>query len=486
MRIRTRMAPSPTGEFHIGGMRTLLFNYAWAKKNGGKFVLRIEDTDREREVEGAVDRILQVIKDYGLGWDEGPIVGGPHEPYIQSQRLEIYQKYAKQLVEQGHAYYCFCTKERLEELRQQQRDAKMPSTKYDKHCLSLTAEEVKDKLAKSVPSVIRLNVKADQTVGFTDAILGPVNFPTNDVDDQVLLKSDGFPTYHLAVVVDDHLMEINCVMRGLEWLASTPKHLLLYQAFGWELPTYAHLPLLKDKDATKKLSKRLGSVASVEFLREGYLPRALLNFLMLTGWHPSTDKELYSLEEFIKDFSIDRITSTDLVVFDREKLLWFNGYYIRNTQTHPLWHEIKSWAKKFDNTLNGVAMPDDFNFKVLDLVKDRMQTLNDFNMLTHYFYVPPVVDRIALETYTGSWDRTSDILRNFHQLFKSVSESDWNSPQLDKLAHEMLTQKEYQPKEAFMTLRLAVTAESSTPPIFDILGVLGKVDVLDRIFSAYK
>ncbi len=486
MKVRTRMAPSPTGEFHIGGMRTLLFNYAWAKKNNGQFILRIEDTDRERHVEGAVERILQVIRDYGLSWDEGPIVQGPYAPYVQSERLDIYKDHALKLIEQGDAYYCFCSKERLDELRQKQREAKQATTKYDKHCLGLSKEDINSKLDAKLPFVIRLNIRSDQTVTFVDQILGTISFPTNDIDDQVLLKSDGYPTYHLAVVVDDHLMHINYIMRGGEWLASTPKHLILYKAFGWDFPSYAHLPLLKDKDATKKLSKRLGSVAANEFLKDGYLPRAILNFLMLTGWHPATNKEVYSLEDFVKDFSVDRVTTTDLVVFDREKLIWFNAYYIRNTPLVPLWHEIKSWARKFEITLNGNVMPDEFNLKVLNLVKDRMQTLHEFNHLTSYFYVPAPIDVNKLLEFTNSSDRSIEILKNFENLFKEISETEWLSQNLDTQTHDLLKTHEYKPKEAFMTLRAAITGETTTPPIFDILAVLGKNDVLDRLFSAIQ
>jgi len=266
MNVRTRMAPSPTGEYHIGGMRTLLYNYAQAKKEGGQFILRIEDTDRERLVEGATDRSIQVIRDYGLDWDEGPLVEGPYAPYVQSKRLEIYRKYARQLIDSGHAYYCFCTKERLDKLREEQRAQGVSSTKYDKYCLRLSKEEVQKKLDGCEEYVIRLNVPKNEEVSFDDKILGHISFPTNDLDDQVLIKSDGFPTYHLAVVVDDYLMKINYIMRGMEWLPSTPKHILLYKAFGWELPIYAHLPLLKEQGDTKKLSKRMGSVAAVEFL----------------------------------------------------------------------------------------------------------------------------------------------------------------------------------------------------------------------------
>ncbi len=278
MNVRTRMAPSPTGEYHIGHIRTVLFNYAFAKAFKGKFIIRIEDTDRERFVEGAVDRILDVIKDYGLGWDEGPRIGGEFAPYVQSERLDLYKKYAIQLVNSGHAYYCFCTPERLDVLRKEQQEQKMPVTKYDKHCSHLSKDEISTRLTKGEQYVIRLKVPENTQIDFHDEVLGDLSINSNDIDDTVLLKSDGYPTYHLAVVIDDHLMHISHVMRGIDWLPSTPKHVLLYRAFGWESPKLIHLPNLKEKGDNKKLSKRFGSVFAISFLEEGYLPEALINF----------------------------------------------------------------------------------------------------------------------------------------------------------------------------------------------------------------
>ena len=479
MQVRTRMAPSPTGEYHIGHIRTVLYDYALARRYKGKFIIRIEDTDQARFIEGATDKILDVIKDYGLDWDEGPRVGGPHEPYFQSQRFDIYKKYAKELVEKGAAYYCFCTTERLEKIRQEQRDQKFPVTKYDRFCLKLSKEEIQNKLDDEISYVIRQKMPDNETILFHDEIHGDISVNSGDVDDQVLLKSDGFPTYQLAVVVDDHLMEITHILRGIDWIPSTPKHILLYRAFGWEVPKHAHLPNIKELDGAKKMSKRFGSVTALEFLQEGYLPRALINFLMFLGWNPGTEKEIYTLGEFIKDFSLDRLQKTDLVSFDREKLIWYNGHYIRSTESVPLWHEIKAWAKKFDLVLNGVDVSDEFNVKVLDSVKDRMKVLSDFNKLTHYFYNDPAVDYEKLVSYAGSEERSKEIIRSFIDLLESVS--DWNSKYLDEASHKMIGEKGYKPKEAFMTLRVATTGESATPPIFDILGLLGKEISLRRL-----
>ena len=481
MLMRTRMAPSPTGEIHIGSMRTLLYDYALAKKSGGKFILRIEDTDRERYVEGAVERTFEVIKDYGLSWDEGPEVGGPHKPYIQSERLDIYKKYALELVEKGKAYYCFCSKERLAEMREEQEKKGFPTTKYNKHCLGLSEEEIKKYLEEGKEYVIRLNVPKGEKINFKDEVLGDLSFPSDDIDDQVLLKSDGYPTYHLAVVVDDHLMEITHILRGMEWLSSTPKHILLFKAFGWGLPKFVHLPLLREADSTKKLSKRSGSVAAVDFLKDGYLPEALLNFLMFLGWNPGTEKEIYTLEEFIEDFSIEKVQKSDLVVFDRQKLLWFNGMYIRGLDVKELLEKLSDWGKKFDVKIN--SKDKDFDLRVLELIRERLRTLSEWNELTDYFYNEPEIDGELLNKYSGSEEKTKEIVTKYLELYESIDEKDWNFENLEKISHELLEKEGYKPKEAFMTLRVIVTGRSFSPPLFNTLEVLGKTNVVKRMSS---
>ncbi|OGU35790.1 MAG: glutamate--tRNA ligase, partial [Ignavibacteria bacterium GWA2_36_19] len=293
---RVRFAPSPTGYLHVGGLRTALYNYLFAKHNNGKFILRIEDTDRNRYVESAVDNLIKALKWAGLQYDEGPDIGGIFEPYIQSQRLEIYKKHTDELIAKGEAYYCFCTPERLKNLKEEQEKKKLPQTKYDKHCLNLSTSEIENNLSNKIPYVVRLNVLPDQKIIFCDAIRNRVEFDSNNVDDQVLIKSDGYPTYHLANVVDDHLMKITHVIRGEEWISSTPKHVLLYDAFGWERPTFAHLPLLLNPDRSK-LSKRQGDVAVEEYRDKGYLKEALINFVALLGWNAGDDREFYYLNE---------------------------------------------------------------------------------------------------------------------------------------------------------------------------------------------
>ena len=482
MTIRTRMAPSPTGEYHIGHIRTVLYNYAFAKKNKGNFLIRIEDTDRERFVEGATDRILNVINDYGISWDEGPRVGGPYGPYIQSERLDIYKKYALELIEKKKAYYCFCTAERLDEMRQKQKDAGSPTTKYDRHCLSLTESQISENLKNILPYVIRLKVPENEDISFHDEVLGDITINSNDVDDQVLLKSDGFPTYQLAVVIDDHLMNISHVMRGVDWVSSTPKHVLLYRAFGSEMPKHVHLPNLKELGGNKKLSKRFGSVAAIEFLQEGYLTEALLNFLMFLGWNPGTDKEIYTLDEFVSDFSLERLQKTDLVSFDREKLLWMNGYYIRSYTTDILLEKIKSWHDRYmpEEELP-LSSDNSYNLKVVGLLQDRLKLLKEYKSLSEYFYLKPLVEKETLISFSQTSGCASEILSSFLALFDSIAVQDWTTENLDKLSHELIATKSYKPKEAFMTLRVAITGQTATPPVFDIISLLGKKETLDRV-----
>jgi len=324
--IRVRFAPSPTGYLHVGGLRTALYNYLFAKKNNGKFILRIEDTDRKRYVEGAVENLIKVLKWAGLKYDEGPDIGGNFGPYMQSERLETYMKYAKELIDKGDAYYCFCTPERLDTLRKEQEKQKLPQAKYDKHCINLSKTEIDEKLKSGIPYVIRLNVQPDQKISFDDIIRGHIEFNSSNVDDQVLIKSDGYPTYHLAVVVDDHLMEISHVIRGEEWLSSTPKHVLLYNAFGWELPHFAHLPLLLNPDKSK-LSKRQGDVAVEDYRDKGFLKDALINFVALLGWNAGDDQEFYYIDSLIEKFSLERVNKAG-AVFDLQKLNWLNAEHL--------------------------------------------------------------------------------------------------------------------------------------------------------------
>lgn len=450
------MAPSPTGELHIGGLRTALYDYAWAKKNGGQFILRIEDTDRERLVAGALDRLLKTFTDYGLTWDEGP--------YIQSERLDIYKKYAEELVKRGHAYYCFCPKERLEELRKtQQSVSQLP--KYDRHCRDLSSQEVKAKLTDDIPYVIRLKVPDNQEIVFTDLVLGEIKTNSNTLDDQILLKSDGYPTYHLAVVVDDHLMDVTHVIRANEWVPSTPKHVLLYQYFGWELPQFAHLSVFLDPEGGGKMSKRKGSVSAQSFLEVGYLPEAVLNYLMLLGWNPGTDRELFTLSEFTEAFSLSDLNKSNQK-FTYDKLNWFNQQYIKSLDDVTLAKRLEKFTSQ-----DSVQI-----VKVLPLIKDRLVTLADFNRLTEYLWQTPTIEPELLKKYQSS---TKSVLS--HAL--SILNEKWDGKVLEGEARALCAEKKIRVGDYFMILRIAVTGRTATPPLWDIIEILGKEETLSRLVN---
>jgi glutamyl-tRNA synthetase len=485
MKIRTRIAPSPTGHLHIGGLRTSLYNYALAKKYNGQFILRIEDTDRTRFVEGAIEKIQMLHKYLDLHPDEGPEQGGPHKPYIQSKRLDKYLKYAKELIEKEKAYYCFCSQERLDSLKKKQRESGIVSTKYDKQCLNLSKDEIRENLESGSEYVIRLNVPSNINITWNDEVYGEITVNTSDLDDQVLIKSDGYPTYHMAVVVDDHEMDITHILRGNDWIPSTPKHVLLYQYLGWERPLYAHLPNLKEVDGSKKLSKRFGSVAVEDFLSEGYLKEALLNHLMFLGWNPGTEKEVFSLSEFVDEFDIDKLQKTDLVSFDRDKLLWYNGVYVRNMSDEDLMNRIKAWAKDWDVDLR-VSRDDEFNYKVISMIKDRLKKLSEFPDLTSYFFVRPDVQKEMLTQFSGDEKRAVEIINVLLELYSDVNDKDWHTQNLDKRSHDLLGLHDLKPKETFMTLRVGVTGQTATPPVFDIIDLLGKKETISRLKDALK
>ncbi|HES58801.1 MAG TPA: glutamate--tRNA ligase, partial [Caldithrix sp.] len=342
--IRVRFAPSPTGFVHVGSLRTALYNYLFARHNNGKFILRIEDTDQDRFVEGAVDNLLNVLKWAGLDYDEGPQKENSSESYYQSERLPLYQKHIQILLDKGTAYPCFCSSERLEEMRSNQM-ARGEDARYDGRCRAIPAEEAKKRM-KAEPHVLRMKIPAGETVIVDDIVRGKVSFQTDVLDDQVLIKSDGFPTYHFANVVDDHLMRISHVIRGEEWLPSTPKHILLYKMFDWDMPVFAHLPLLLNADRSK-LSKRQGDVAVEDYRDKGILPQALVNFVALLGWNKGDDQEIFSLSELCEYFTLERVTKAG-AVFDLDKLNWMNGQYIRQISEDEYIELGGNWLTKLD------------------------------------------------------------------------------------------------------------------------------------------
>lgn len=431
--VKTRYAPSPTGEIHIGALRTLLYNYAFAKHNNGKFVLRIENTDQKRYVAGAEKRILEDIKAFGLNWDEGP--------FIQTERLEIYNEHIKKLIDTGHAYYCFCSPDRLKELK----------SKYDRHCLKLSKEEIEQKLKNNEPHVIRLKMPDNEVITFKDAIRGDISFNTKDLDDQVLIKSDGIPTYHFAVVIDDHLMEITHVMRGDEWISSTPKQILLYRYFNWEPPIFAHLTALLDPSHKGKMSKRSGSVFARQFLNDGYLPEAILNYLMLLGWNPGTERELFTLDEFIKEFSLERLHKSQ-PVFDPIKLKYFNGLYIR---------------QKSDEEL--AKLIPDYDSKYIPLIKSRIETLKDVNELLEFTKkdVEPPKELIDIE--------------KIKEIKTILETTDFTFDKLQEKFLALIKEKNYKTGDFFMTLRVAICGKKITPPVVESMIILGKDVCLRKI-----
>jgi len=461
--VRTRIAPSPTGEYHIGHLRTCLYDYALARQNNGQFIIRIEDTDQKRHVDGAEDRILQVIKDYGLNWDEGPDIGGPYGPYIQTQRLDLYQPFIQQLLDQGQAYYCFCTEDRLTEMRNIQKAAKK-IPKYDRHCLQLTPEQIAVKIKSGEKYVIRLKMPDHETIVFNDLIRGEIKFNTDELDDQVLIKSNGIPTYHFAVVVDDHLMNITHIFRGEEWISSTPKQILLYRFLNWPVPQFAHLTVLLDPSGHGKMSKRKGSVSARSFLDDGYLPEAMLNFLMLLGWNPATNQELFTLDEFVKNFSLEHLHKKS-PIFDRKKLDYFNGLYIRQLSDDQLFGYFKKFLPQATDDQIKILMP---------ILKERIVKFSDLSeslrfLFTDVDYQPELLlkkgtsAQLAIDMLTQSIALLTDFTDLSARLLDLIKKNNWNTG------------------EFFMVFRVAICGSAFTPPVVDCLPALGLDNTLRKL-----
>jgi glutamyl-tRNA synthetase len=474
---RVRFAPSPTGYLHVGGLRTALYNFLFAKKNNGSFVLRIEDTDRNRFVEGAVENLINALNWAGLNFDEGPDIGGDFGPYMQSKRLDIYNKYAEDLIANGKAYYCFCTPDRLKALREEQNKQKLPQAKYDKHCLNLSREEIEKNLSSDIPKVVRLNVESNHTIKFNDIIREYVEFESNNLDDQVLIKSDGYPTYHLANVIDDHLMKITHVIRGEEWLSSTPKHVLLYDAFGWERPIFAHLPLLLNPDRSK-LSKRQGDVAVEDYRDNGYLKEALVNFVALLGWNAGDDKEFYYLDELIKYFSLERVNKSG-AVFDIQKLNWLNAEHLRKKTPEELLSMLKEQIQK--SRFKDQSYSDQFLSLIIEAMKERVSFIKEFIDNCIYFYEAPII--YEQKSVEKNWKpetpgHLNKLIDGFALLNNPVKE-DYEKV-LTKTSEELKISK----GKLIHPLRLAVSGLSTGPGLFDLLFILGKQEVINRVDTA--
>ncbi len=460
--VRTRIAPSPTGEdLHIGNAYTALINWVVAKKNKGQFIVRIADTYRARLVAGSEERILASLNWLGISHDEGTdILGGPYEPYRQSDRLETYQKHALELIAKGHAYFCFCTQERLGEMRKKQESEHKPPM-YDGLCKVIDPKEAAARVAKGEKHVIRLNVPETGTTVFTDLIRGEISFENKLIDDQVILKSDGYPTYHLGVVVDDHLMKISHIIRGEEWISSTPKHILLYQFFGWETPLFAHMPLLRNPDKSK-LSKRKNPVWASWFRTEGFLPEAIRNYLALLAWAHPEGKEIFSMDEMMRVFDLTHIQTT-APVFDLEKLRWMNGEYIRAKSDT----ELKALIVEFGALEKSAA--DSVVDKVVPLVKERMKTLSEFAGLAGFFFERPKKLEKKLDT------KLIGLVRN------ALSSSEWKHAEMETSLRAAAQKDGVAAKDAFMELRIAVTGSSVGPPLLESLEVLGREETLARL-----
>ncbi len=473
----TRFAPSPTGYMHIGNLRTALYSYLITRHDNGKFILRIEDTDRERLVEGATDIIKSTLKITGIIYDEGPDIGGDHGPYVQSERKEIYKEYAKKLIDMGAAYYCFCSKDRLERLHEE--DA---TGGYDRHCRNLSKEEIEENLKAGIPYVIRQKVPLEGVTTYVDAVFGEISMNNSELQDQILMKADGYPTYNFAHVVDDYLMEVTHVVRGSEYLTSTPKYVLLYDAFGWKRPNYVHLPLLMGKNqdgSVSKLSKRHGAVSFQDLINDGYLPEAITNYIALLGWCPkNSETEFFTLKELMDVFTIDGVSKSP-AVFDFEKLLWFNGEYI-----HKLTNE--DFAEKVEPFIN-TDIPANINkTKMLSLLKTRISKLSDTNEKMSFFITLPDYDN---ELFLNKKNKISDfeivklVLNKALDVLAAV-----NSFDNDSLFAALLTIAEelaIKTGTLMWCIRIAVSGMSATPGgATEIMEVIGKEESISRIKKA--
>jgi glutamyl-tRNA synthetase len=472
--VRLRFAPSPTGYPHLGNIRTALFNWLFARHHGGIFILRIEDTDTARKVEGAVDIILDSLRWLGLDWDEGP--------YFQSQRLPVYRETAQRLIDEDHAYLCYCSPERLEAMRQEQMKRKQPP-KYDRSCRDLAQQERTQLQAKGIHPVVRFKTPLEGETTFHDLIYGRVTFKHDTLDDFVLLKSDGYPTYHLANIVDDHLMAISHVLRAEEWLSSTPRHVLLYQALNWQAPQFAHLPMILGPDRAK-LSKRHGTTNIGEYQEGGYLPEAMINFLALLGWSLDDRTELLSREELIEYFSLERVGKT-AAIFNKDKLEWMNGVYLRKLSLEEF---VRRATPFLDRDLPGsVERPLDHSYvrEVLSLIQERAKTLAEVPRLADFFFL----DELQYDTglfLKGKLDARSAaraIMTASQRLEKIAA---WDASTLEAVLRSLATELNLRTGEFFGLLRIAITGRTATPPLFQTMSLLGKEKCLKRFRIALQ
>jgi len=485
-KVRVRFAPSPTGYLHIGGLRTALYNFLYAKKHKGDYFLRIEDTDQKRVVPGAIKKLIDSLDWAGLKHNEGVFVNekgdiyekGEYKPYIQSKRLEIYKKYAHELVEKKKAYYCFCTPERLDSLRAVQEKARLAPA-YDKLCLKeISREEAEKKIANGEKCVIRFDVPETGETEFEDVVRGKVKFTNKNLDDFVILKSDGYPTYHLAHVVDDHLMKTTLVLRGEEWLSSTPKHLLLYQAFDWNPPQYGHLCVILNKNTKKKLSKRDGDVSVGDFMKKGYLPEAVVNFIALLGWNPKTEQEFFTLEELIEEFDISKLNKSG-AIFDRDKLDWMNSIYLRKKEDWELIEPSRPYLEEDEKKLS-----DEYIEKIVAVEKERIKKLSDIAENKEVYLKKPIYEKDLLKWKDMDNNNLAISLKKALDIISSVEESKWT---LENLKNKLLAAADPENRgELLWPLRVALTGKEKSPSPWEVAWAVGKRETLFRIQKAIE
>lgn len=482
--VRVRFAPSPTGTPHIGNIRTALFNWLFARHHGGKFILRIEDTDQARLVPAAPEAILESLRWLGLDWDEGPDVGGPYGPYYQSQRLAYYHDFAKQLVEQGSAYYCYCSRERLAVLRAEQERLKQQSG-YDRRCRFLSPQERAAAEASGVQPVVRFAIPLEGETTYHDVLHGDVTVRNRVLDDFVMLKSDGYPTYHFAVVVDDHLMEISHVLRADEWIPSTPRHVLLYRALGWRPPQFAHLPIILGPDRSK-LSKRHGATSVIAYKEEGYLPEAIVNFLALLGWSFDGVTELFSREELIGRFDLDRVGTTP-AVFSREKLDWMNGYYIRQLSPEDLARRVTPFLVQAGLLPEDELTPEqtDLVRRTVPLLRERVKKLSEAPGIVDFCFQPSLAYDPALLVQKGiTKEQTRDALVAARDRLAALST--FEAPQLEQALRDLAAELGLKTGQLFGALRVAITGRTVAPPLFESMAALGRERTLARVDAAIR
>ena len=476
-KIRTRFAPSPTGYMHVGNLRTALYAYLTARAHDGKFLLRIEDTDQTRQVEGAIDIIYNTLKETNLLWDEGPDVGGDYGPYIQSERKGTYKQYVDQLIESGHAYRCFCTKERLEEVNKIKAASGQP-TGYDKHCRHLTQEEINEKLAAGVPYVVRQKIPEEGKTSFSDMVYGVIEVDNSELDDQVLVKQDGMPTYNFANVVDDHLMEINPVIRGSEYLASTPKYNLLYQAFGWDIPDYVHCPPVM-KDAQHKLSKRNGDASYEDLIAAGYLKEAVLNYIALLGWNPQGEQEKFSLEELVKEFDPRRISKSP-AIFDVQKLRHLNAEYIRDMSVEQFLETAKPYIAQTVSSECDLML-------LASVLQKRCELLTDIPEQVDFIDEMPEYD---IDMYNNKKMKTNPeisktALEVVLPVLEAIEEADWTMENIHEKLFALIAQMEVKNGIVLYPLRVALSGKAFTPGGgVELAAIMGKAKTIDRIKAA--